>query len=159
MATYLCYPSPFCNICDSENLTLFMNIAKTGVSHGLPGHQYTYASTILLVCQQCQHGQLVTYSHDCWGYFQDEDWDMYWYHDLQPSDMKQVEILLRECPNPLDADCSCAVHTAMKIAWEFTSSYQANQQVSTKGVPFTPVSLKIQMNCSILTVKVIRLDS
>jgi hypothetical protein len=158
MMTYLWHSSPFCNVCDSENLTLFMDIAKTGVSHGLPGHKYTYDSTILLVCQQCQHGQLVKYSHDCWAYFGDENWDMYWYYDLQPSDMKQLEILLRECPNPLDADCSCAVHTTMKTAWEFTSSYQANQKISTRSVPFTRVSLEIQRDSSILTVQVIRLD-
>lgn len=158
MATYLCYPSHFCNVCDSEDLTPVMNISKTGVSHGLPGHNHTYDYTVLSVCPKCQHGQLVKYSHDCWAYYGDEDWDMYWYYDLQTSDIKQVDALLEKCPNPLDTDCSCAIHTAMKTPWEFTSSYQANQIVSAKGVPFTRVSLEIQNNSSMPTIKVIRLD-
>lgn len=157
--TYLSHSSPFCNICDSDNLIPLMHIAKTGVPHSSPGHKYTCDSTVLLVCQECQHGQVVKYSHDCWAYHGDEDWDMYWYYDLQPADMKRLETLLAECPHPLDADCSCGVHAAMKTAWELTSTYKANVKMSAQKVPYVRVSLEIQGNSSMSAMKVIPVDN
>jgi hypothetical protein len=95
---------------------LLLNLSVEGVPHGAPGHTFTFGYNIVTVCEACGHGQLEKYSHDCFHYEGDEDWDMYWWYALRPADVTLLRELLPHCPDPLNAICACALHQSLRVS-------------------------------------------
>jgi hypothetical protein len=105
-----------CLICGSQQLQPLLNLAVDGVPHGAPGHVFTFDYDILALCEACGHGQLEKYSHDCFHYEGDEDWDMYWWYALRPADVTRLRALLTDCPDRFDAACECALHQSLRAS-------------------------------------------
>lgn len=103
-----------CLICNSTPVQPMLNLTEEGVSHGEAGHNFTYSYRTLAVCEICGCGQLEYLDHDCFSY--DEDWDMYWWYALGPSEVQQLCEALAACPAPLDACCMCAIHQALRAS-------------------------------------------
>jgi hypothetical protein len=99
-----------CLICGSRSLQPFLNLSETGTSHGAAEHNFTHAYQLIVVCEACGHGQLEKYSHDCFHYYGDEDWEMYWWYALNPIDLRRLQVLL--------AACSCALHRSLRDSGE-----------------------------------------
>jgi hypothetical protein len=91
-----------------------LNLSIEGVPHGAPGHTFTFGYNIVSACETCGHGQLEKYSHDCFHYEGDEDWDMYWWYALRPDDITRLRDRLAHCPDPLNAACECALHQSLR---------------------------------------------
>ncbi|HLV98200.1 MAG TPA: hypothetical protein VKT82_05930 [Ktedonobacterales bacterium] len=121
------YVLPICPVCDGEGLAEVLRLKERGVPHDAPGHAVVHDATILLVCQHCQRGILQVYSHDCWAYEGDEDWEMYWWYVLEPEGLAHLRTWLQSCPQPLDPQCPCALHQDLRAS---TTSLYA-------GVPHT----------------------
>lgn len=106
-----------CPACEIVGLQPLCLIHQRGVPHGQEHHQTVYDHQILSHCSQCGHGQLESYSHDCWSY--DEEWDMYWCYLLPPADVVALQGLLRDgCPTPLNGECPCALHDSLRRSAE-----------------------------------------
>jgi hypothetical protein len=105
-----------CLICGSQRLQPFLNLAVEGVLHGAPEHNFTYVYRIMTRCGECGHGQLEKYSHDCFHYEGDEDWDMYWWYVLRPADVARLRSLLVGCPDQFNAACECAFHQSLRAS-------------------------------------------
>ncbi len=96
----------------------FLNLSETGTSHGAAEHNFTHAYQIMAICEACRHGLLEKYSHDCFQYHGDEDWDMYWWYALDPIALGRLRELLTACPDPLNAACACAPHRSLRDSSE-----------------------------------------
>jgi hypothetical protein len=107
-----------CLICGSRQLHPLLNLSETGISHGAAGHNFTHAYQIIVMCEACGHGQLEKYSHDCFHYYGDEDWEMYWWYALSPIGVRRLHELLADCLDPLDANCNCALHRSLRESGE-----------------------------------------
>jgi hypothetical protein len=105
-----------CLVCDGKELEELLRLKERGIPHGAPGHEVVHDVTTLLVCQRCQHAILQVYSHDCWAYEGDEDWEMYWWYVLEPEGLAYLRTWLPSCPQPLDPNCSCALHEGLRAA-------------------------------------------
>jgi hypothetical protein len=103
-----------CLICGSSHLQPLLNLSVEDVPHGAPGHVFTFGYNIVTVCETCGHGQLEQYSHDCFHFEGDEDWEMYWWYAFDPHTMSRLRDLLTTCPDPLNAGCSCALHHSLR---------------------------------------------
>ncbi len=103
-----------CLICGSQQLRAFLSLTERGTPHGAAGHQHVYDYTIIGVCADCEHGQLETFSHDCFSHPTDEDWDMYWWYALAPADVDRLTAMTERCPDRLNAQCNCAVHRGLR---------------------------------------------
>ena len=103
-----------CLICGSRQLQPLLNLSEEGTSHSAAGHNFTYAYQIITVCGACGHGQLEKYSHDCFHYYGDEDWEMYWWYALDSSAVRRLRELLANCPDQLNAACECALHRSLR---------------------------------------------
>lgn len=110
------YARSHCLICGDQALQPLLNLSESGIPHGAAGHVLTYDYSAVAVCSQCGSGQLEKYSHDCFHYPGDEDWDMYWWFVLTPADILRLRTFLGRCPNRLDAQCDCALHTALRVS-------------------------------------------
>jgi len=110
------YERATCTVCDFPALAPLIWIEQSGFPHGDAGHNTTYSRHAMAVCQQCDHAQLSSYSHDCWS--SDEDWDMYWWYVLDPPDVAQLRALLKACPKPRDPHCGCSIHVALRSTSE-----------------------------------------
>lgn len=109
-----------CSICGTNGLVQVMWIMRKGVPHGSAGHNVQYMSENLLSCPQCKRGWLQSSDHDCWDVH--ETWDMYWWYMLELEDMQRIDALLEGCPTPLDPQCSCDLHRALRAATERLSA-------------------------------------
>lgn len=107
-----------CLICDSQQLRPLLNLSVEDVPHGAPGHLFTFGYNIVVTCEACGHGQLEKYSHDCFHYYGDEAWDMYWWYALSPTTIGRLRDLLSACPDPLNAVCDCALHRSLRGSGE-----------------------------------------
>jgi hypothetical protein len=107
---------PRCLICSSLQLRPLLSLSLENVPHGEPGHVFTFGYNIVAVCEVCGHGQLEKYSHDCFHYEGDEDWDMYWWYALRPDDVARLRDLLARCPDSLNAECECALHQSLRAS-------------------------------------------
>ncbi len=107
-----------CLICGSRQLQPFLNLSETGTSHGAAEHNFTHAYQIIAICEACGHGQLEKYSHDCFHYYGDEDWEMYWWYALSPTTMNRLRDLLADCPDPLNTACDCTLHRSLRDSSE-----------------------------------------
>jgi hypothetical protein len=105
-----------CLICGSRELQPLLSLYEEGVDHGSPGHSITYAYGVLAACQACGRGQLESFSHDCFHYYGDEDWDMFFWFALEPPDVVRLRDALRGCPDPQDAGCGCAPHVSLRAS-------------------------------------------
>jgi hypothetical protein len=103
-----------CLLCGSSRLRLLLNLSIEDVPHGAPGHVFTFGYNLVAVCDACGHGQLEKYSHDCFHYEGDEDWDMYWWYAFTPDDVARLRNRLAQCPDPLNAACACALHQSLR---------------------------------------------
>ncbi len=117
-----------CLVCDSEGLVELLQLAERGVPHDTPGHEVVHDATVLLVCQHCQHAILQHYSHDCFAYIGDEDWEMYWWYVLEPEGLAHLRTWLPSCPQPLDPHCPCVLHQTLRTS---TTSLHAGVKHST----------------------------
>ena len=107
-----------CLICGSSRLQPFLNLSETGTSHGAAEHNFTHAYQIIVICEACGHGQLEKCSHDCFDYYGDEDWDMYWWYALSPIMLTRLRDLLVACPDRLNTACNCALHRSLRDSGE-----------------------------------------
>ena len=105
-----------CLICGSSQLRPLLNLSVEDVPHGAPGHVFTFGYNSVSVCEACGHGQLEKYSHECFHYEGDEDWDMYWWYALKPDGVARLRGLLVSCPDPLNAACECALHHSLRAS-------------------------------------------
>ena len=103
-----------CLSCGSRQLQPLLILSVEDVPHGAPGHVFTFGYNIVAECEACGRGQLEKFSHDCFHYEGDEDWDMYWWYALRPDEVMRLRDLLARCPNPLDATCACALHQSLR---------------------------------------------
>jgi hypothetical protein len=105
-----------CLICGDSPVRPLLNLSVEDVPHGAPGHIFTFGYNTVSVCEACGHGQLEKYSHDCFHYEGDEDWEMYWWYTLRPNDVARLRDLLARCPDPLDAACECVLHQSLRAS-------------------------------------------
>ena len=105
-----------CLICGNSRLQPLLNLSFEDIPHGAPGHIFTFGYNIVSVCEACGHGQLEKYSHDCFHYAGDEDWDMYWWYVLRPDDVTRLRNLLVRCPAAFNAACECALHQSLRAS-------------------------------------------
>ncbi len=105
-----------CLICGSRQLQPVLNLSVEDIPHGAPGHVFTFGYKLIAECEACGHGQLEKYSHDCFHYEGDEDWEMYWWYALRPDALLRLQALLESCPNRLDAACECALHKSLRAS-------------------------------------------
>jgi len=124
-----------CPVCDNKGLEELLRLKERGVPHDTPGHEVVHDATILLVCPNCQRGILQVYSHDCWGYEGDEDWEMYWWYVLEPEGLAQLRTWLPSCPQPLDPQCYCDLHQHLRAT---TTSLHAGVRHSYSPHPHAP---------------------
>src|SRR5689334_1273803 len=103
-----------CIECDSS-LTPLLVIDDRGIPHGNDGHSYQRTQRTLSRCT-AGHGQLESYSHDCWSH--DEDWDLTWWFLLSTADTTELAELARACPQPLGGTCACALHESLRHSSE-----------------------------------------
>lgn len=105
-----------CLMCGSSPLRPLLNLSVEDVPHGAPRHVFTFGYNIVAECEACGHGQLEKYSHDCFHYEGDEDWDMYWWYVLRPADVARLRSLLVGCPDQFNAACECAFHQSLRAS-------------------------------------------
>lgn len=110
------YARTRCLVCGEQALQPLLNLTESGVPHGAAGHVLTFDYSAVAVCSQCGCAQLEKYSHDCFHYPGDEDWDMYWWYVLTNTAVLHLRSFLGRCPNCLDAQCGCALHTALRAS-------------------------------------------
>jgi hypothetical protein len=103
-----------CLICGNRPLQPLLNLSEHGVPHGATGHNFTSGYQIIAVCGACGHGQLESYSHDCYSHYADEDWEMYWWYALSPAAVARLHALLTDCTDALNAACQCALHRSLR---------------------------------------------
>ena len=106
-----------CLICGSRQLQPLLNLSEEGMSHSAAGHNFTYAYQIITVCGACGHGQLEKYSHDCFHYYGDEDWEMYWWSCARfERGAPPARYCLRRIARiDLNAACAmCALHRSLR---------------------------------------------
>ena len=103
-----------CLVCQATNPERLMHVRDAGIPHEAAGHNFVYASTLLLACQQCGSGILQKYSHDCWNYWDNEDWEMYWWYVLDLGDMRTIRKMLEACPAAQDPTCNCDLHRILR---------------------------------------------
>jgi hypothetical protein len=103
-----------CLICGSRRRRPVVWMAEAGIPHGDEGHELVYSAAVISCCESCGHGQLERYSHDCFSFYQDEDWDMYWWYALDPTTVTDLRQQLAGCPDPANGRCDCPVHTAWR---------------------------------------------
>ena len=102
-----------------EPLAPALVIEERGTPHGDPGHSYVFSEQTLGRCAT-GHGQLESYSHDCWDY--EDDWDLYWWFLLSAAATAELLELARACPRPLAGTCECAVHRSLRESSERLSA-------------------------------------
>ncbi|GCE21055.1 hypothetical protein [Dictyobacter kobayashii] len=105
-----------CLVCQAAELERLMLVTEEGVAPQEFEHNFSYANTLLLVCQQCGSGILQKYSHDPSGNVEDDGWDMYWWYVLDLTDMQTIRQLLETCPTPQDPTCNCALHHLLRTS-------------------------------------------
>ena len=86
--------------------------------HTEAGHQFAHAYSIVSVCGVCGHGQLEQYSHDCFSFYEDDDWNMYWWYALAPAEVSRWRARVDRCPDRLNAQCDCALHRDLRASGE-----------------------------------------
>ena len=91
-----------------------MAIELRGVPHTAAGHHTVYDWAVVLGCPACAHGDLRSFSHDCWHPPWEEEWDMEWSTQLLPPVLTLLRSGLAGCPAPDDPACSCAVHVSLR---------------------------------------------
>ncbi|WP_285741098.1 ankyrin repeat domain-containing protein [Lentzea sp. NBRC 105346] len=94
--------------------TLLVAIHLVGVPHNRPGHNVNYGYTFLAVCTTCGTGRLETLDHDCWNDHEDEPWDLARVYTVTPEGVERVRVALRDCPQPENYACDCAVHAMFR---------------------------------------------
>jgi hypothetical protein len=110
------YARTNCLICGSKLLQPLCAVSEQGVPHGIAGHNFVCSYSTISGCQDCGHGQLEKFSHDCWSY--DEDWDMYWWYGLSPTEVIHLQNRLKKCPAWQQSTCDCAVHQDLRASSE-----------------------------------------
>jgi hypothetical protein len=110
-----------CLVCGKQQLQPLISLSEEGTPPKSPGHTFTYSYDVIVSCNHCHHGQLETYAHDCFHYYENEDWDMYWWYGIVPSDVIRLRSVFKTCDDWLNARCGCAVHRSlresMKHSW------------------------------------------
>lgn len=94
--------------------TLLVAVDLRGVPHRATGHRVMYDYTFLAECTTCGIGRLESFSHDCWNDHEDEPWDLAWVRTVVPEGVARLRVALRDCPQPENYRCDCAVHAALK---------------------------------------------
>lgn len=137
------YARRHCLFCHSSQLELALATFERGYPHEHQSHQYTHEYLNIAICQQCGLVQLEQYSHDCWSYEGDEDWDMYWWYAIAPEDISQWFELLRACPERSNPSCECRTHQALRKASKQLSSKIRHAVMPDASTEFTWVQLDL----------------
>ena len=111
-----------CLICGSHELRPLLSLSEEGALHGESEHNFAYSCNSVAVCEKCGHGQLESYSHDCFSYYEDEDWEMYWWYALSPAEVLRLRALAGRCPDRLNPECGCSIHRNLRYSVERLSS-------------------------------------
>lgn len=77
-------------------------------------HNFVFDYTVVYACDACGHGDLRSFSHDCFQPPWEEEWDMEWSADIAPDDMAHLHAGLTSCPAPASFACSCAAHERLR---------------------------------------------
>lgn len=130
-----------CPVCGHDGLNGLAMIAETGVTHGRPHHNFTHTYWKTAVCPTCDHAIIEQFSHDCFGYYGDEDWDMFWWYVLAPGDTAVLRQHLAACPASLDGNCDCALHQSLRESCAALSPAVPHASANDEGRAFTLVRL------------------
>ena len=149
------YERKNCLVCQSVALEPLIHIMARGYPHGHRQHEVSYRYKTAVVCRSCGQGQLESYSHDCWGYHGDEDWDMYWWFLFDVVQTAQLSQLVAQCPTPLAADCACDLHRSLQSSCE--RLFSSHRSVSRPNLP-KPLFASLRLDLSadgVLQVKLV----
>lgn len=130
-----------CPACGHEGLDGLMVIAESGAPHGRPDHKFTHTYWKTAVCPACNHVIIEQFSHDCFGYYGDEDWDMFWWYVLAPEDTAVLRQHLTACPSPLDGNCNCPLHQSLRASCATLSHAVPHAAANEEGRAFTRARL------------------
>jgi hypothetical protein len=106
-------------------LRLLVALSRRGTPHGHvpaevvedlePGeHNFVFDYTVVYVCDACGHGDVRSFSHDCFQPPWEEEWDMEWSADISPEDVARLRDGLADCPAPTRFSCECAAHERLR---------------------------------------------
>ncbi|MFD1050040.1 hypothetical protein ACFQ1S_33190, partial [Kibdelosporangium lantanae] len=77
-------------------------------------HNFVFDHTVVYACDSCGHGDLRSFSHDCFQPPWEEEWDMEWSADIAPEDMDHLRAAFTSCPSPTRFSCVCAAHERLR---------------------------------------------
>lgn len=112
------YARKQCFHCQEKQMKTLFAVMEQGVPHHHSQHKTIYSYRVFGRCQACGRLQLERYSHDCWGYHGDEDWDMYWWFLFDEASAEQLLEQFDNCTTPLNPNCSCSIHQSLRTASE-----------------------------------------
>lgn len=130
-----------CPICGAQEWEPVLGLTRRGVPHGDSGHNVTFTTRGIDLCQACGHAVLESYSHDCWS--NDEDWDMYWWYVLTPAELTRLRTLLASCRTPLSPTCECAGHASLSKSSEHLYAGVRSQPFVPRKIPFAWVQVDL----------------
>ncbi len=116
-------------------------VKRSGAPHGDKDHQVSFTTLGMDLCQTCGHGVLESYSHDCWS--NDEDWDMYWWYVLTPSELARLQSSLAACPTPLSPACPCPLHASLRESGEQLYGGVRSRPFVSPKVPYAWVRMEL----------------
>jgi|GEM_PF-2916950 len=133
--------SATCLVCTAQALEEPVWIRHQGVPHHKAGHRFTYTAQRLQRCGACGSSQIEYYSHDCFAYYEDEEWDMYWWYALDSHSTHAFFDFLVSCPKIHATDCTCPAHKALRareLPWTgLRSTYSRDEPRQFANVQFT----------------------
>jgi hypothetical protein len=130
-----------CPICGAREWQPVLWLARSGEPHGEKGHNVTFSTLGLDLCKACGHAVLESHSHDCWSH--DEEWNMYWWYVLTPTELARLQSLLASCPAPLSTTCECPVHASLRQSGEKLYAGVRSQPFASRKVPYAWVQVEL----------------
>jgi len=122
-----------CWSCGCRDMRSLILLERVGVPPGEKGHDIGYSHLAVFACPACSGGQVEKRDHDCFDF--EEVWDQYEWCVLDPPGMRQLADAVRACRRPLDPECRCAVHEALRASCRalpssyWSSSLEADSHV------------------------------
>lgn len=89
-----------------------VSVAKDGIPSGEDGHAIVYSHTIIVSCKNCGESYVERLQHDCFDF--EEVWDQYTWYLLNQPDTERLHQIIKDCPDPLSTECSCAIHQNLR---------------------------------------------
>ena len=101
-----------CIACGSGETRPIMIISQDGVWPADPGHELVYDHDILARCGACGAAHIERWSHDCFSW--SEPHDLWAWYTMEAADSARLLAAASACERPLDEDCRCPVHVALR---------------------------------------------